>query len=334
MDWEAFKNKIIAFFQNSGLNILYAILAFFVGLFLVKLIVFALKRIFAKSKMEKVTQGFFVSTIKVLLYVCLIFVIAQILGISTTGFLAIISTAGIAISLALQSSLSNLANGVVLLITHPFKEGDFVSIGGVEGTIKTLQMTHTILVSVDNKQLSIPNSTVVSSVITNYNVLGKRKIVFNFAVDYASDIQKVKETINKVMYSNGKIKLDPAPFIALKTLNDSSLGFMANCWVDSEDYWDVFYYVTENVFNEFKRNKINIPFNQMEVRLRQDEVAMPVIKDELPERVEKPAKKVEVKDPIERMIVETQKRKELKKAQKQAKKADKQSKSNNKKDSQ
>ena len=321
MDWEAIKNKIITFFQNSGLSILYAILAFVVGLIFVKLLVIVLRRIFGKSKMEKVTQGFFISTIRVLLYVCLVFVIAQILGISTTGFLAIISTAGIAVSLALQSSLSNLANGVVLLITHPFKEGDFVSIGGVEGTIKTLEMTHTKLVSVDNKLLSIPNSTVVSSVIVNYNVLGKRKIVFNFAVDYATDIKKVKEIINKVMYSNGKIKLDPAPFIALKTLNDSSLGIIANCWVDSEDYWDVFYFVTENVFNEFKRNKINIPFNQMEVRLRDDNVGMPVIEEPLPERVDKPIKEVVISDPIERIIVKNEKKRAQKKAKKEAVKA-------------
>ena len=324
MDWEGIKNNIINFFQTSGLNILYAILAFFVGLVVVKFIIAIIRRIFAKSKMEKATQGFFVSTIKVLLYVCLIFVIAQILGISTTGFLAIISTAGVAISLALQSSLSNLANGVVLIITHPFKEGDFVAIGDVEGTIKTLQMTHTILVSVDNKLLSIPNSTVVSSNITNYNVLGKRKIIFNFAVDYATDIKKVKEIINNVMYSNGKIKLDPAPFIALKTLNDSSLGIMANCWVDSEDYWDVFYYVTENVFNEFKRNKINIPFNQMEVRLRQDDVTMPVIDEQLPERIEKPAKMiVDNDDPIEKMLKKSEKKRAEKKAQKQAKSKEK-----------
>ena len=179
MDWEAFWNKILNFFQTTGLNILYAILALLLGIILIKIIIRLFKRVFAKTKMEKATQGFLSSTIKVLLYICLIFVIAQILNINTTGLLAIISTAGVAISLALQNSLSNLANGVVLIVTHPFKEGDFVSIDGVEGTIKTLEMTHTILISVDNKVLSIPNSKVVSSVIVNYNVLGKRKIIFN-----------------------------------------------------------------------------------------------------------------------------------------------------------
>ncbi len=323
MDWEAFWNKILNFFQTTGLNILYAILALLLGIILIKVIIRLFKRVFAKTKMEKATQGFLSSTIKVLLYICLIFVIAQILNINTTGLLAIISTAGVAISLALQNSLSNLANGVVLIVTHPFKEGDFVSIDGVEGTIKTLEMTHTILISVDNKVLSIPNTKVVSSVIVNYNVLGKRKIVFNFSVDYATDLKKAKEIIYNVMYSNGKIKLDPAPFIALKTLNDSSLGIMANCWVDSEDYWDVFYYVTENVFNEFKRNKINIPFNQMEVRVRNDDVVMPVIDDELPERVEKPEKEIVIKDPIDRIFANSEKKRAQKRKQREEKKKQK-----------
>ena len=324
MDWQAIWDKILNFFQTTGIQILYAILALFVGIMFIKIAVSLFKRLFAKTKMEKATQGFLASTVKVLLYVCLIFVIAQILSINTTGLLAVISTAGVAISLALQNSLSNLANGVVLIATHPFKQGDFVSIDGVEGTIKTLEMTHTILVSVDNKVLSIPNTKVVSSVIVNYNVLGKRKIIFNFSVDYATDLKKAKDIISKVMYSNGKIKLEPAPFIALKTLNESSLGIMANCWVDSEDYWDVFYFVTENVFNEFKRNKISIPFNQMEVRLRNDDVVLPVIEDELPARVEKPQKEVKIVDPIDRMIANTEKKRAQKKAQKQAVKKKKQ----------
>ena len=324
MDWQAIWDKILNFFQTTGIQILYAILALFVGIMFIKIAVSLFKRLFAKTKMEKATQGFLASTVKVLLYVCLIFVIAQILSINTTGLLAVISTAGVAISLALQNSLSNLANGVVLIATHPFKQGDFVSIDGVEGTIKTLEMTHTILVSVDNKVLSIPNTKVVSSVIVNYNVLGKRKIIFNFSVDYATDLKKAKDIISKVMYSNGKIKLEPAPFIALKTLNESSLGIMANCWVDSEDYWDVFYFVTENVFNEFKRNKISIPFNQMEVRLRNDDVVLPVIEDELPARVEKPQKEVKTVDPIERMLAKSEKKRAQKKAQKQAVKKKKQ----------
>src|SRR5574344_23102 len=185
MNWEQIKTNVITFFQTSGLNILKAIGALILGIIAIKIVVAIVRKVLRKTTMERATQGFLCSVIKVVLDLCLIFVLAQMLGINTTGLLAVISTAGLAISLALQSSLSNLANGVVLIASHPFKEGDYVSIGGTEGTVKALEMTHTVLVSTDNKVLSIPNSSVVSSTITNYNALGKRKIIFNFAIDYS-----------------------------------------------------------------------------------------------------------------------------------------------------
>lgn len=316
MNWEEIWNKILNFLQTSGLNILKALCLFLIGAIVIKLIVKLIKSSFAKSKMEKIVQGFLCSLIKITLYILLVYMCAQILGVSTSGFLAVISAAGLAISLALQNSLSNLANGIVLLINHPFAQGDFVAIGNIEGTVKAIEMTHTILVSVDNKVLSIPNSTVVSSNITNYNVLGKRKIIFNFNVDYATDLPLAKQIILDVINSNGKAKTDPAPFVSLKTLDDSSLGITANCWVDSEDYWDVFYYVTDKVFNEFKKNKINIPFNQMEVRLRNDVVSAPFDSSPLPERIEKPQKEEKITDPLERVLqkskIKKQERKKLK----------------------
>lgn len=300
MNWNEFWNSVLEFLKTSGVNLLKALGLFIVGAVLIRVITSLIKISLSKSKMEKIAQGFLCSLIKISLYVLLIYMAAQILGVSTSGFLAVISAAGLAISLALQNSLSNLANGVVLLANHPFKQGDFVAIGDIEGTVKSIEMTHTILVSIDNKVLSIPNSTVVSSNITNYNVLGQRKVMFNFNVDYASDLPLVRQIILDVMDSNGKIKKDPAPFVSLKTMNESSLGIFAYCWVDSEDYWDVFYYVTDKVFNEFKKNKVNIPFNQLEVRLRDDKVNAPFDNSPLPERIEKPKKELYIKDPIER----------------------------------
>lgn len=312
MNWKEIWNEILNFLQTTGLNILKALGLFLFGVILINFLIRIIKKSLAKSKMEKIVQGFLSSIIKVAMYVLLIYMLAQILGISTNGFLAIISAASLAISLALQSSLSNLANGIVLLANHPFSQGDYVAIGSTEGTIKSIEMTHTILVSIDNKVLSIPNTTVVSSEITNYNVLGKRKIIFNFYVDYSSNLQLVEQIIKEVMQSNGKIKTDPAPFVALKTLNDSSLGIIANCWVDSEDYWDVFYYVTDKVFNEFKKNGVNIPFNQMEVRIKNEKTTLPFDPTPLPERIEKPEKEIEPKDPIERIIKKTKQKKKFK----------------------
>ena len=317
MNWEEIKTTGITFFQTSGLNILKAIGILLIGLVAIKIIVTITKKVFRKTKMEKAAQGFLTSIIKVVLYLVLLFVIASVLGINTTGLVAVVSTAGLALSLALQSSLSNLANGVVLIATHPFREGDYVAIGSIEGTVKALEMTHTILVTPDNKIISIPNSTVISNEITNYNVLGTRRLSFDFSVDYATDIEKAKKVINDVLYSNGKIKLDPSPSVALNTLGDSAININAKCWVDSEDYWDMYFYITENVFNEFKRNNINIPYNQIEVRMRTDEVISPVIQATLPQRVEKAQKKVVDNDPWKKILKKTSERRNKNKEKKQ-----------------
>ncbi len=287
MDWEKIKNAVTSFLSDGGLKILKALLVFIVGFILIKLVMKIVKSIFSKTSMEKITQSFLLSIIKFVLNLILIITVLQSLGIATTGLIALISAAGLAVSLALQNSLSNLANGVVIITTKPFREGDYVSINGVEGSVKNIKMLTTSIVTADNKMVVLPNSSIVTNEVVNYNALKTRKVTFAFDVDYASDINQVKQIILDVMTSNGKVRLEPAPFVALKTLKDSSLGFTASCWVDCEDYWSVYYYVMENVFNELKRNNINIPFNQVEVRLRNDEVVMPVNKDALPLRVEK-----------------------------------------------
>ena len=145
--------------------------------------------------------------------------------------------------------------------------------------------------TIDNKKVTIPNSAILNNPVTNAGANPTRRVDFAFEVAYESDVELVKKVILDVIHSNGKVILEPtAPFCRLKTLEASSIKFVANCWVDSEDYWDVYYYVIENVFNEFKRNNISIPYNQLEVRERKDDVVMPVIKETLQARVEKERK--------------------------------------------
>ena len=237
MDWEKIKNAVTSFLSDGGLKILKALLVFIVGFILIKLVMKIVKSIFSKTSMEKITQSFLLSIIKFVLNLILIITVLQSLGIATTGLIALISAAGLAVSLALQNSLSNLANGVVIITTKPFREGDYVSINGVEGSVKNIKMLTTSIVTADNKMVVLPNSSIVTNEVVNYNALKTRKVTFAFDVDYASDINQVKQIILDVMTSNGKVRLEPAPFVALKTLKDSSLGFTASCWVDCEVYW-------------------------------------------------------------------------------------------------
>ncbi len=287
MNWDKIKDAITTFLSDGGVTILKGLLVFIAGILLIKIVMKIVKAVLAKTHIEKITQSFLLSIIKFVLNLILIITVLQALGIATTGLIALISAAGLAVSLALQNSLSNLANGVVIITTKPFKEGDFVNINGIEGRVKYIRMLTTGIVTNDNRLVVMPNSEIVTNEVINYDIQKTRRVDFTFDVDYASDLDKVKQIILDVINSNGKVRLEKAPFVALKELRASSLGIAANCWVDAEDYWDVYYYVMEHVFNEFKRNNINVPYNQLEVRLRDDKVVMPVNTESLPVRVEK-----------------------------------------------
>ena len=287
MNWSNIWDSLTSTLLSSGLKILKAVLIAVIGMILVKLVMKAVRAILAKSKLEKITQSFLCSVLKFVLNIIVIISAVQALGVDTTSLIALISAAGLAVSLSLQDSLSNLANGIILISTKPFKEGDYVQINGVEGTVQNIRMLTTCLATTDNKIVVIPNSTIVTNEIINYSARKERRVGFEFDIAYESDIEKAKEIILNVMKSNGNILLDKAPFVSLKTLKESSLGLIANCWCDTEDYWSVYYYVMDNVYNEFKRNNISVPFNQLEVRLRNDEVIAPFRTEQLPERVEK-----------------------------------------------
>ncbi len=290
--WNTVKDFFVGIATNQtvidfALRIMWALLAFVIGYILIKILYNFINKTLSKTKMDKITISFLLSILKFVAYLVLILIVADILGFAVTGVVALLGTAGLTIGLALQDSLSNLANGIVIITTKPFKEGDFVEIGGVSGTVKSIAMLTTTIVTTDNKVIIIPNSKIVTTEIINYNALGRRRVDFTFGVAYESDVNLVRQIILDVINSNGKVYNEPAPFVSLKTLNESSIDFFANCWVDAEDYWNVYYYVTQNVFNEFNRHGISVPYNQVEVRLRNDEVVMPYNKEKLPERVEK-----------------------------------------------
>lgn len=284
---EKVKDFFIDLVLNKGVQILWGLFVILIGYVIIKILLKVVRKIFNKSKMDKITISFLMSVLKCVAYIILILIVAQIFGISITGMVALLGAAGLAVGLALQDSLSNLANGIVIITTKPFHEGDYIQIGEIEGKVKNIRILTTALVTSDNKLVVLPNSKIVTSEIINYNVLGRRCVNFNFNVAYESDINKVREIIHSVIISNGKVLLEPQPFINIKSLDNSSINFVANCWCDAEDYGEVYYYVLNNVFNEFKKQGIVIPYNQLEVRLRNDNVTMPYNEENLPERVEK-----------------------------------------------
>lgn len=286
MSWNEVWDQCVRFFTTTGLDVVYALLVLILGYIFIKILVRVLQGLFEKGSTPKITQTFLLSIIKFMLYIFLWLTFIQMIGINITGLVAFIAAAGVAIGVALQGCLANLANGMIIVTTKPFKEGDLVNVNGVEGKVKSIKMLSTKLLTVDNKIIILPNSAITTNALINYSDRKLRRVDLKFDVDYASDLELVRKVLKDVMHSDGRILLDPEPFVGIDSFGSSNITMVTRCWVYNADYWDIYYYMNDNVYNEFKRNKINIAYNQMEVRLRNDEVVMPLREKELPNRQE------------------------------------------------
>lgn len=285
MTWNEFWDSVANFFSTQGWPIVEAILVFIAGFIVIKIIMKIIRTGFKRSKMEKITQSFLLSIIKYTLYLILILIVLQILGVPITAFIAALSAAGLAIGLALQNSLTNLASGIIIVSTKPFKSGDYISVNGVEGTVKYIHILTTTITTKDNKNVIIPNSTITSNSVTNYHANPTRRVDFKFDIPYSADMMVVRDVILNVFKTDGRILDNPEPFVKLDGFGESGLKVLAACWVDSPDYWGVYWDINELIINEFNRNKISIPYNQLEVRMRTDTPPAPF--RPLPARVEK-----------------------------------------------
>jgi small conductance mechanosensitive channel len=195
------------------------------------------------------------------------------LGIQTTSFIAVIGAAGLAIGFALQGSLSNFAAGVMLIIFRPFKVGDFIEAAGTAGVVEEIMIFSTKLRSPDNKQLYVPNGSILSGTIVNYSAKNQRRVDLVFGCGYGDDIKKVKALLEAIVKENPLVLDDPAPTIGVLELGDSSVNFAVRPWVATPDYWDAYFQITEGVKQRFDEAGISIPFPQRDVHLLQNEAA-------------------------------------------------------------
>ena len=287
MDWQAIWNSIVNFFKSNAWNILWFFVILVVGIIVIKIVLRLVKKLFSRTKIEKMAQQFVITILKFVLYLALILLLLSQIGVEISGILTACSAVILAVGMALQNSISNVANGIIIISNKMFKKGDYIITGGVEGQVTDINFLFTTLITTDNKKITLPNSNILNGEVTNLGAYPTRRVDFMFSVAYETDVELVKKIVTDVMKSDGRVLLDPAPFCRLKVLGASSIDFAANCWCDNSDYWDVYYYVIENVYNEFKRNNVSIPYNQLEIRERKDNVVMPVIEAPLQERVEK-----------------------------------------------
>lgn len=275
MEWNSFKVAFANFFSASGVAIFKSIIIFVIGYLIIKGALKVLSRILTKAKIEKSARKFVFNLVKYLLYFLLVMIIVSELGVSITGFVAVFSALGLAVSLALQGSLSNLANGIVILISKPFKEGDLVSIDGFDGVIKEVTLTHTVLVGSDSRQISIPNKLVVEKVLLNSSVLEQKQIRYNFLVAYSTDIEKVKKIIGNSFTKTNYVLLNPSPNVVVEALEKDGVKLLATCFVESKNYSKVYSPLLEDIFNSLKREKIVLPHAQLQVRLQEENETLP-----------------------------------------------------------
>lgn len=250
-----------------GLKILGAIAIWIIGSFLIKKILKATKKVMSKKDYDASLQKFLLNLVGWILKIVLIVVVLQTVGVGTTSFAAILAAAGLAIGLALQGSLGNFAGGVLLMIFKPIKIGDLIEAQGELGVVKEIEIFTTKLTGLSNREIIIPNGSLSNGNIINYSTEGTRRVDLTIGVGYDSDIKKTKEVLMNVLTSHPKVLQDPAPTVNVSELADSSINFAVRPWSTSDDYWDVYFGITEDVKEALDKAGIEIPYpHQVEIQ--------------------------------------------------------------------
>lgn len=261
-------------FQSLGLSggrvVISAIVVFVICLIAIRVIMKAVEKLFARSKkMDTVLQGFLKTVVRIVLWMLAIVVVAGTLGIPTASLVAVISVAGLALSLSVQNILSNLFSGITLLITKPFGAGDLVDIGASTGTVRTIGLFYTVLDTLDKRVISIPNSDVTGAAVVNYSRNPQRRVDMTFNASYDDSTEAVRAAILEAAQADGRILADPAPFIAVGAYKDSSVEYIVRLWCRNADYWDVYFGMNERVRERFDARGVHMTYNHINVHMVQ-----------------------------------------------------------------
>ncbi len=262
---EQFLQKIIDIGTTAGLKILYALIILIVGIKLTGFLVKRFDKSPAYAKLDPSLKSFLKSGAKALLYILVFLTAAYVIGIPMTSFMTILASCGLAIGLALQGSLSNLAGGLMILLFKPFKVGDFIEANGEQGTVQSITIFYTILHSPENRVVTIPNGTITSGDVVNYWMLDKARLDIPFSTAYDDDIDKTREVVLEVAAAWDIVLDDPAPAVLLDKMDSSSLNFILRVWVEGKNYWDAHFGLAEDIKKALDKNGITIPFPQLDI---------------------------------------------------------------------
>lgn len=260
-------DKIHELVITYGMKLIIGIIILIVGLWIIKLVVSSFKKILVKRDVDVTLIPFLVSLISVTLKIMLFISVVTYFGVSMTSFVAILGAAGLAVGMALSGTLQNFAGGVVLLILRPFRVGDFIEAQGYMGTVQEIQIFNTVLLTPDNKTVILPNGGLSTGAMINFSKQSTRRVDFTFGIGYGDDIDKARDVIKSVIARHDKVLKNPAPFVGVVEHADSSINLVTRVWVNSADYWDVYFFMMEFVKKEFDAQGVNIPFPQRDIHI-------------------------------------------------------------------
>ena len=252
---------------SFGYKLLIALVIYFVGRWIIKRIILINQKIMNKRNLDPSLRSFLDSFISVFLTIMLIILIINVVGPQTVSLAALIASAGLAIGLAVKDNLANFAGGVMLLFNKPFKAGDYIQVQGLEGTVRSIGILYTVLNTVDNKTIYIPNGPLSTGNIVNFTTQGTRRLDITVNVEYGTDVQTVKTLLLEIASHYTNILPEPAPFARMISMSDSSIDFSLRVWTKVEDYWELNFNLQEKIYEELNKRGLNIPFPQLTVHM-------------------------------------------------------------------
>lgn len=262
--------KMLDWFWGFFPKLITAILVFIIGWWLSKVLCRFIKRALTKSKADQTAVSFIYSvTLFTLRVFFIISAIAQ-LGVNVTALLTALGAATVTVGLALQDTIKNVASGIMIIINKPFRAGEYIEFEGLEGTVQKILITNTYLLTIDNKEIIIPNSRLTNNSIVNYTAQKTRRLDLKYNISYSDNMQTAKNIILNIVNEDKRSLKDPEPLVAVSGLNDSSVEIALRVWCSTEDYWSLYFDLQEQIKLAFDREKINIPYNQLDVHIKSD----------------------------------------------------------------
>ncbi|WP_245593039.1 mechanosensitive ion channel family protein [Crocinitomix catalasitica] len=250
-----------------GTSLIFAVAILVIGFMITKKVTKMFSKMLKKKEFDASLSGFLISMVSVILKVLVVLTALGQLGIEMTSFIAIIGAAGLAIGMAFSGTLGNFAGGIMILIFRPYKVGDYIKAQGEEGIVQQIQIFNTIILTVDNKTIIVPNGAMANGNMTNFTEQPIRRVDFTVGIAYGDDYDKAKAVLERFIKEDDNIIQDQANFIGLGTLADSSVNITLRVWTKTENYWDVFFKMNEKIYKQFGTEGLNIPFPQMDVHV-------------------------------------------------------------------